>query len=182
MDMNSFFRKLINRTFVGGGSGYLPVPSSLMLLLALGGTMFITSCVAPMPNDKALAERFQEAAAQSSTQRTLEGTAWQLVQIMSMDDRVFVPDERSKYTLAFESEGRLIMRADCNRGQGKWSFKEPNQLEFRPLAMTRAMCPPGSLYDRFISDLGYVRSVVFKDGHLFLATMADGAILEFEPM
>jgi para-nitrobenzyl esterase len=48
--------------------------------------------------------------------------------------------------------------------------------------MTRAMCPPGSLYDRFISDLGYVRSFVLKDGHLFLATRTDGAILEFEPM
>jgi para-nitrobenzyl esterase len=153
-----------------------------MLLLALGGTLFITSCVAPMPNDKALAERSQEAAVQSPTQRTLEGTVWQLVQIMSMDDRVFVPDERSKYTLAFESEGHLVVRADCNRGQGKWSFKEPSHLEFGMLATTRAMCLPGSLYDRFISDLGYVRSFVLKDGHLFLATMVDGAILELEPM
>jgi hypothetical protein len=48
--------------------------------------------------------------------------------------------------------------------------------------MTRGTCPPGSLYDRFISDLDYVRSFVLEDGHLFLATMADGAILEFEPM
>jgi heat shock protein HslJ len=136
-----------------------------------------------MPNDKALAERSQEAAAvQSPTRPTLEGTAWQLVRIVSMDDRVFVPDERSKYTLAFASEGRLVVRADCNRGQGTWSVKEPSHLEFGTLATTRAMCPPGSLYDRFISDLSYIRSFVLKDEHLFLATMADGAILEFEPM
>jgi para-nitrobenzyl esterase len=45
-----------------------------------------------------------------------------------------------------------------------------------------AICPPGSLHDRFIGDLGYVRSYVLKDGHLFLATMADGSILQFEPV
>jgi hypothetical protein len=27
-----------------------------------------------------------------------------------------------------------------------------------------------------------VRSYVMKDGHLFLATMADGSIIEFEPV
>jgi len=44
------------------------------------------------------------------------------------------------------------------------------------------MCPPESLHDRFLSDLGYVRSFVMDGGHLFLATLADGAILEFEPV
>lgn len=76
----------------------------------------------------------------------------------------------------------MLVRADCNRGQGAWSFAEPSQLQFGPLATTRVLCPPGSLYDRFVGDLGYVRSFVMKDGHLFLATLADGAILEFEPI
>jgi membrane-bound inhibitor of C-type lysozyme len=44
------------------------------------------------------------------------------------------------------------------------------------------MCPPGSLNDRIARDLGYVRSYVMKDGHLFLSLMADGGIYEFEPV
>ncbi len=47
--------------------------------------------------------------------------------------------------------------------------------------MTRAQCPPGSLHDRFVRDLGFIRSYTFRDGHLFLALMADGGIYEFEP-
>ena len=46
------------------------------------------------------------------------------------------------------------------------------------MAVTRAMCPPGSLHDRFIEDLGFVVSFVMKDGHLFLSLRADGGIYE----
>lgn len=119
--------------------------------------------------------------AQQDDTQALENTAWQLVQIMSMDDSVFTPQEPDRYLLKFEQEGRLSVRVDCNRGQGSWMTEGPGQLEFGPLATTKALCSPNSLHDRFLSDLQYVRSYVFKNGHLFLATMADGAILEFEP-
>jgi para-nitrobenzyl esterase len=151
--------------------------SCWLLTLTVVGTMLVASCAAPNSKEGASTD-----TTRSSSQRTLEGTAWQLVQIMSMDDQIFEPDERGKYILRFEEDGRVLVRADCNRGQGAWVFKEPSQLEFGQLATTRALCPPGSLHDRFLGDLGYVRSFVLKDDHLFLATMADGAILEFEPI
>jgi len=99
-----------------------------------------------------------------------------------MDDQVFTPDEPGRYTLRFEPDGGLKLRADCNRGKGRWTLTDPSGLRLEALATTRAMCPPESLHDRFLSDLGYVRSFVMDGGHLFLATLADGAILEFEPM
>ncbi len=156
-----------------------------VLSLLAGGAMLalIFSCTSSAPRSAASEGSTQDAAAsRASPSDTLAGTAWRLVQIMSMDDQIFTPEERNKYTLGFEDDGRLIVRADCNRGQGTWSVKPPSQLEFGQLATTRALCPPGSLHDRFISDLNYVRSYVLEDGHLFLATLADGAILEFEPM
>jgi para-nitrobenzyl esterase len=55
------------------------------------------------------------------------------------------------------------------------------QIEFGPLALTRAMCPPGSLHDQWVKQWPYIRSYVVKDGHLFLSLMADGGIYEFEP-
>lgn len=155
----------------------------LSLLAGVAMLALILSCTSSASLREASEDNARDAAAShASSSETLTGTAWRLVQIMSMDDQIFIPDERNKYTLAFEDNGRLIVRADCNRGQSTWSFKPPSQLEFGQLATTRALCPPGSLHDRFISDLNYVRSYVFKDGHLFLATLADGAILEFEPI
>lgn len=50
-----------------------------------------------------------------------------------------------------------------------------------PLALTRAKCPPGSLHDQIVKQWGNIRSYVIRDGHLFLALMADGGIYEFEP-
>jgi heat shock protein HslJ len=91
------------------------------------------------------------------------------------------PDDKAKYTIAFGTDGRLSARIDCNRGNGTWKSSGPPQLEFGPLALTRAMCPPGSLHDRIVKHWPYVRSYVIKDGHLFLSLMADGGIYEFEP-
>ncbi len=98
-----------------------------------------------------------------------------------MDDSTYRPDQPDAFLLTFDADGRVAVRADCNRGQGTWTYQAPSALLFGPLATTRMACPPGSLHDRFLRNLEYVRSFVMKDGHLFLATMADGAILEFAP-
>jgi para-nitrobenzyl esterase len=120
------------------------------------------------------------AASQTSASE-LAGTSWRLVKISSMDDTTAVPDDPSHYTLSFGADGSASIRADCNRGSGSWSSEGPSQLKFGPLATTRAMCPPGSLSDKYVAQFEYVRSYVFSDGHLFIATMADGSIIEFEP-
>jgi len=112
----------------------------------------------------------------------LGGTSWQLVKFQGGDDKVLTPDDRSKYTLAFGADGRLSARIDCNRGSGSWKSAGKGQLEFGPMAITRAMCPPGSLHDQIVRQLPHVRSYVLKDGRLFLSLMADGGIYELEPV
>jgi para-nitrobenzyl esterase len=74
-----------------------------------------------------------------------------------------------------------MARVDCNRGRGTWESSGAGQLTLGPLALTRAMCPSGSLHDQIVRQWSYIRSYVLKDGHLFLALMADGGIYEFEP-
>jgi heat shock protein HslJ len=113
---------------------------------------------------------------------SLSGTSWRLVDIKSMDDRIFTPDDRSKYTIAFGADGTASIRADCNRGRAPWSSAGENQLRFGALAATRAACPPGSLHDRFVRDMPYVRCYILKDGKLYLSLYADGGIYEFEPV
>jgi heat shock protein HslJ len=111
----------------------------------------------------------------------LAGTSWQLVRFEGGDDAVLAPDDRAKYTLDFGADGRLAARIDCNRGRGTWTSKGSSGLELGPLALTRAQCATGSLHDRIVRQWSNITSYVIRDGHLFLALMADGGIYEFEP-
>lgn len=111
----------------------------------------------------------------------LGGTSWQLVKFQGGDGMVLMPDDRTRYTIAFAADGNVNVRFDCNRGRGLWSSPGPKQVQFGPLALTRAMCPPGSLHDRIARQWPFVRSSTMKDGHLFLSLMADGGSYEFEP-
>jgi len=101
----------------------------------------------------------------------LGGTSWQLVKFQGGDDTVLVPDDKAKYTIAFAADGHVNVRFDCNRGRGTWALPGLNQLQFGPLALTRAMCPPGSLHDRIVRQWPFVRSYTMKDG-----------TYEFEPL
>ncbi len=97
----------------------------------------------------------------------LGGTSWQLVKFQSSDDKMLRPDDPAKYTIAFGADGSVSARIDCNRGRGSWKSSGPNQLQFGPLALTRALCPPGSLHDRVVKDWEFVRSYTLKDGISF---------------
>jgi len=112
----------------------------------------------------------------------LGGTSWQLVKFRGGDDAVLMPDDKAKYTIAFAGDGNVNVRFDCNRGRGTWTSRGPNQLQFGPLALTRAMCPPGSLHDHLVRQWPFVRSYTMKAGNLFLSLMTDGGSYEFEPM
>ena len=73
----------------------------------------------------------------------LAGTSWQLVRFQGGDGNVLTPDDPSKYTIAFDKNGNLTARIDCNRGRGTWASSGPGSLQLSPMALTRAMCRPG---------------------------------------
>jgi len=112
---------------------------SLAPLLVFGGSAYPQSKISSAPAD-------------------LGGTSWQLVKFEGGDGTILIPDEKAEYTIAFASDGRVNVRIDCNRGLGTWKSAMPSQLEFGPLALTRAMCPPAPLNDRLPKDWQYVRS------------------------
>jgi heat shock protein HslJ len=121
-----------------------------------------------------------KAGAQNQT--VLAGTSWQLVEFDGSADTAIIPDDRTRYTITFGGDGRVSARIDCNRGTGNWRSAGANQIIFGPLALTRAMCPPGSLHDQIVKHWTLVRSYTIKDGHLFLSLRADGGTYEFEPV
>ena len=121
---------------------------------------------------------------QPPAEKALVGRIWQLVAIQSMNDTTYAPEpeDRSRYTLRLNADGTANLQVDCNRAMGPWSSEYAGKLRFGMMAATKAMCPPGSLHDRYLAEFQWVRSYVMRDGHLFLATMADGSIIEFEPV
>ena len=122
----------------------------------------------------------KSAGPQAAAPGGLEGTSWRLVQIVSSNDTTRAAIDRSRYTIGFGTAGVLNVRFDCNRGRGSWKSTGVGNLEFGPLALTRAMCPVGSLHDELVRQWPYVRSYLLKDGRLYLALMADGGTIEFE--
>ena len=48
----------------------------------------------------------------------LSGTSWQLVKFQGSDDKTLTPDDKTKYTVQFSTDGVLSARIDCNRGRG----------------------------------------------------------------
>src|SRR5262245_31520832 len=74
----------------------------------------------------------------------LPGSSWQLVMFEGGDGTTLIPDDGSKYTIAFGADNAVRVRIDCNRGRGSWRETPPSGLELGPLALTRALCPPGS--------------------------------------
>lgn len=83
----------------------------------------------------ALAAVAHPSAAQPPPHEPLAGTAWQLVKFQGGDGAVKTPDDRSKYTITFTADGRVSVRFDCNRGNGRWKGTPP-ELLFGPLALT----------------------------------------------
>lgn len=142
-------------------------------LFSLSTLLLVACSLSEQSNESVVSSR-------ASSQASLLGSSWQLLEIRSMNDFVYTPLSVERYTLDFLPEGQLLIRADCNRGQGNWQ-QDGSQLLIDSVVLTRAMCRPESIDQRFLTDLESVRSLVLRDGRLYLATLADGSIMTFEP-
>jgi heat shock protein HslJ len=160
-------------------------PSLAFALFALALAVGCSREDAPNPSQSGEAIEGKPVAGPAAAKvadSELADTAWRLLNITSMDETIDVPDDPNKYTLEFGADGRASMRADCNRGTGSWSSESAGRLTFGPVAGTRALCPPPSLGEKYLAQFEWVRSYTTRDEQLFLATMADGSIIGFEPL
>ena len=112
----------------------------------------------------------------------LSGTSWKLVKLQTADETTHVPDDPSKYTITFGSNGRVTTRVDCNRASSTWKSPRAGELQFGSWSRGSAKCPPGSLHDKIVTEGANPRSYSIKDGHLFLTGMAAGGYYELEPL
>lgn len=146
--------------------------NAFRMILASAAVTTVATCLT------SVVVRAQKASGNSA----LSGTAWQLVKFQGPDERTFSPDDKSKYTITFGSNGRVTIRVDCNRGSSTWKATAKGELQFGSWSRTTAKCGAGSLHDQIVTEGAAVRNFVIKDRHLFLSGMAAGGYYELEPV
>jgi heat shock protein HslJ len=97
----------------------------------------------------------------------ITGEVWKWHQTLYNNDQKSVPPDPSYYTVIFNPDGTLNIRADCNRGGGTFST-EGKRISIEVTHTTRAMCPPESLEQTFIKDLNASNIFFFSDGNLYI--------------
>jgi heat shock protein HslJ len=121
-----------------------------------------------------------DGAGEPSRVRTpdaVTGKGWQWERTVTPVETVVSPTPE-RYTLQLATNGRLLVRADCNRGTGSYLIGA-GTLSFGPVATTRMACPPGSLDARFLHDLQRASGFFVEDGKLFVELPADSGTLQF---
>lgn len=129
-----------------------------------------------------VATELTPASAQDPKRTELAGTSWKLVKLQTGDEETHVPDDGSKYTITFGTDGRVNTRVDCNRASSTWKTPRAGELQFGSWSRGSAKCGPGSLHDKIVTEGANPRSYSIKDGHLFLSGMAAGGFYELEPL
>lgn len=103
----------------------------------------------------------------------LTETLWSWQETVMSGSKRITPDAPDSYTLLFQPGGMVSVRADCNRGSASYTLNGASLL-LGSIALTRAMCPPGSKDTEFLAGLSAVSGQVFRGSELTL-TLKDGA-------
>ena len=111
----------------------------------------------------------------SSAANDLAIGTWQWQRTQQADGRVINAVGPDRYTLRFEGGGRVLVRADCNRGAGSYEVNGA-AMKMGPVAMTRMGCPPDSQDTLFGAALSRVTAYSIGNGELVL-TLADGGTM-----
>jgi heat shock protein HslJ len=85
-----------------------------------------------------------------------------------------VPD---RYTLKFEGGGRVLVRADCNRGSAAYEVNGPS-MKLAPVALTKMACGGGSQDSAFVQGLSQVTGYAI-DGRELVLTLSGGGTMTF---
>jgi len=108
----------------------------------------------------------------------LIGVTWYWLGTLMNDGARFDPADPRRYTVQFTSDGHVAVRADCNRGAGTYTVSG-QRITISPLAVTRAACPPGSLDQRFLTNLGQAVIFSMRGDVLLLDLKFDSGTMRF---
>lgn len=118
---------------------------------------------------------FRQQGAPSNA-AVLIGPVWKWTQSLNSSGGVtqVVPDP-NLYTLQFNPDGSVAVKADCNSGRGVYTAGANNSLVIQISAMTKAACPPGSLSDAYLQQLNSTGSFFTGGSDLVLNNQNNSA-------
>jgi pimeloyl-ACP methyl ester carboxylesterase len=152
------------------------------ILLAACTTEGINPTVEPTqvpPTPQPATPTTPPTAPTSADAEILLGKTWEWVGFTNPTQK-FEVEMPENYTLTFQADGTVSIKADCNNAVGSYALDGSSiKIEIGP--MTMAACPSESRSDEFIKVLGFAAIYFFQDGHLFIDLFADGGTLEFAP-
>ena len=109
---------------------------------------------------------------------TLAGRVWtwQASELRGERIAVAAPD---RYTIEFQADGRVQVRADCNRGGAGYAAGADRALSITAVATTKMGCPAGSQGAEFVRQLADVGGYDFVDGNLVLILKSNAGAMRF---
>ena len=117
----------------------------------------------------------------SANEPTLGGRVWTWQSTQLAGSERIVPDAPERYTIEFQPDGRVQLRADCNRGGAGYAAGANRSLSMTPAATTKMGCPSGSKGTEFVRQLAEVTSYDFVDGNLVLTRKSNAGAMRFTP-
>jgi heat shock protein HslJ len=117
------------------------------------------------------------AAAVPATRAQLTNTLWKWVRFVSPVEVKDI-DNSDKYTVVFQTDGKVNITADCNKVGGTYKTVGSRiQIQLGPSTM--AACPPGSMADQFLIGLSGAALYFIEDGNLYIEMFADSGVMKF---
>ena len=101
---------------------------------------------------------------------------WRLRSIQQADQAVTTVPEPARFTVRFEADGRLAVRADCNSCGGPYRLDE-DVLSTGPLACTRAFCITTAPLDTVFVTLLDGASTVHVSGDRLTVSSSRGTLV-----
>ena len=83
---------------------------------------------------------------------------WNLQSLTRADSSTVAIAQPGQFTLQLGDDSRILLRADCNRGTGRYTVIG-NTLMVGPLAATKAYCGSASLDNEYLQLIGGTTSV-----------------------
>jgi heat shock protein HslJ len=136
--------------------------------------LFIPLLLFACGQQKESAEKPADTPAQEAT---LTGKVWKWQNLTTATEEieVSVPDD---YTLEFLADSKAAMKADCNRGTASYQVND-QEIQFGPIASTRAMCPEGSLSEQYLMYLEAAATFRIDGDALFIELKEGAGRMEF---
>jgi heat shock protein HslJ len=151
--------------------------AAAMLLAACGGNP------PPPPSPTGEATQPTQAPAEvpsaaSAALSGLSGKVWQWVKTTYTDGKTIDVPMPAQYTLDFQADGKVAIKADCNSVSGMYQVDASN-LTITLGPSTRVACPPASLADEYLRELSEVAQYQVEGETLSLHFKLDSGTMTF---